>query len=298
MSDIRLENEALIVDVTPQGGALWRVLAKIDGADVPLLRLPPDGEERSPLQAANFPLVPFGNRVRGNRFSIDGKHYSLQPNMPWDKHYLHGDGWTTRWSVSEQCSDFVRLTLAPHRAAGTPYNYEAEQTIRIDGSRIEMELSLINRGEQVLPFGLGWHPYFALTEGTRLTASATDYWEEDAEWLPTVCKPVTGDIDFSKNAAIPRRWVNTLFEGWNGKAEITWAETGLRLEIEAEPMFGRYLVFVSDPAFDPGYAYDFFCFEPMSHSADGHNQADGGGLRRLAPGETLAGAFRMRWTKA
>ncbi|MGH6883636.1 MAG: hypothetical protein ACREFM_22125, partial [Hypericibacter sp.] len=139
--------------------------------------------------------------------------------------------------------------------------------------------------------------YFPLTKGTRLTAAASNYWEEDGEWVPTVRKPVSGDITFAGGAALPRRWINTVFEGWDGKAVITWAETGLRLDIEADPVFGRYLVFVSDPAFDPGYAYDFFCFEPMSHSADAHHHADGGGLKRLSPGETLSGAMRMRWSK-
>ncbi|MGH6883357.1 MAG: hypothetical protein ACREFM_20720, partial [Hypericibacter sp.] len=125
MSDIRLENEALIVDVAPQGGALWRVLAKVEGREVPLLRLPPEGEERDPLRAANFPLTPFGNRVRGNAFSFEGRNHALEPNMPWDKHYLHGDGWTAHWEISEQSSESVRLKLGKHQAPGTPYVYEA-----------------------------------------------------------------------------------------------------------------------------------------------------------------------------
>jgi aldose 1-epimerase len=295
MSDIRLENESLVVDVVPQGGALWRVLAKVEGREVPLLRLPPEGVERNPLRAANFPLTPFGNRVRGNNFHFESKDYVLQPNMPWDKHYLHGDGWTSRWEVSEQRSDLVKLRLSPHQATGTPYVYECEQAIRIEGAILEQTLSLTNRGEEALPFGLGWHPYFPLTEGTRLTAPATHYWEEDSQWLPTVCKPVGGDIAFGRSGSIPRRWINTLFEGWDSKAEIAWAETGLRLEIEADPLFGRYLIFVSDPAFDPGYGYEFFCFEPMSHSADAHHHQDGGGLKRLVPGETMTGTVRMSW---
>ncbi|WP_413989738.1 aldose 1-epimerase [Labrys okinawensis] len=298
MSDIRLENEALIVDVAPQGGALWRVMAKVGGREVPLLRAPPESEERNPLHAASFPLVPFGNRVRGNRFRFEGRDHAFQPNMPWDKHYLHGDGWTARWVVAEQAPNFVRLDLQAHHAPGTPYVYEAQQTIRIDGNVLEMALGVTNRGETALPFGLGWHPYFPLTPGTRLTAVASDYWEEDGEWLPTMRKNVSGDIVFAQAAPLPRQWVNTLFEGWDGKAEITWAESGLNLQIEADPLFGRYLIFVSDPAFDPGYAYEFFCFEPMSHSADAHHHADGGGLKRLAPGEGMAGKVRMRWMKA
>ena len=52
-------------------------------------------------------------------------------------------------------------------------------------------------------------------------------------------------------------------------------------------------LFVSDTAFDPAYARDFFALEPMSHLPDGHNQPDLGGLVRLAPGETLSGGIRL-----
>ncbi|NYY74572.1 hypothetical protein DMH88_12130 [Escherichia coli] len=33
-----------------------------------------------------------------------------------------------------------------------------------------------------------------------------------------------------------------------------------------------YFIFVSDPAFDKGYAFDFFCLEPMSHAPDDHHR--------------------------
>ena len=55
----------------------------------------------------------------------------------------------------------------------------------------------------------------------------------------------------------------------------------------------RYFLFISDPKFDPGYKYEFFAFEPMSHGANAHNLSDGGGLRRLAPGESLMGGIRL-----
>lgn len=47
--------------------------------------------------ASCFPLVPFANRVSGNRFVWQGREYQLQPNVEWDAHYLHGDGWLGQW---------------------------------------------------------------------------------------------------------------------------------------------------------------------------------------------------------
>lgn len=290
--DVAIANEQLGLVVTTTGGSVWRFYAKRRGGDVPIFRAPPPGGMRAPLSAGCFPLVPFGNRVRGNRFTVDGKEHRLEPNTDWDQHYLHGDGWTSTWTVLEVADTAIRLGL-DHGASGTPYAFACEQSFVLDGPTLTMTLSVENRGPVALPFGLGWHPYFPLTPRTVLTARTATYWDEDDQWLPTVRHPTAGDLDFSDGARPPRRWVNTLFEGWDGRASIRWPEHDLAIVLDADPLFDRSLLFVSDPAFDPGYAYDFFCFEPMSHGIDGHNAPDGAGLRRLEPGQSLTGGFRV-----
>ena len=290
--DIAIANRHLGVVVTTTGGAVWRFAARRAGAEIPIFRPPPPGEARSPLAAGCFPLVPFGNRVRANRFAVDGQEHRLVPNTDGDPHYLHGDGWTGEWSVVEAGETTVRLGL-DHAGGGTPYAYRAEQGFSLDGAVLTLSLSVTNRGPSALPFGLGWHPFFPLTPDTRLTARMEAYWEQDRHWLPTVRRPAVGDLDFGEGRALPRRWLNTLFEGWTGRAAIRWPEHDLGIVLDADPLFDRALVFVSDPAFDPGYAYDVFCFEPMSHGIDGHNAPGGAGLRRLAPGESLAGSLRI-----
>lgn len=290
--DVAIANDDLGLVVTTTGGSVWRFFAKRGGAELPLFRPPPPGAARTALRAGCFPLVPFGNRVRDNRFEVDGTSYALSPNTPWDPHYLHGDGWTSDWSVAAHDPASLRLSLR-HRAGGTPYTYDADQDFALDGVTLTVRLAVTNRGHAALPFGLGWHPYFPLTRRTTLTASSRSYWDEDERWLPTVEHATAGDLDFRAGAPLPRRWVNTAFEGWDGRATIRWPEHDAAITIEADPLYGRSLVFVSDPAFDPGYSYDFFCFEPMSHSVDAHHAADGAGLRRLAPGERLEGGVRF-----
>ncbi len=290
--DVTLANDDLGLVVTTTGGSVWRFFAKRDRAEVPLFRAPPPGTEHTALKAGCFPLVPFGNRVRDNRFEVDGTPYALSPNMPWDTHYLHGDGWTSEWSVVGHDATTVRLALR-HREGASPYRYDVEQAFALEGATLTMTLAVTNRGDATLPFGLGWHPYFPLTPRTTLTASSRSYWDDDEHWLPKLEHATAGDLDFRTGAPPPRRWVNAAFEGWDGRATICWPEHDAAIAIEADPLFGRSLVFVSDPAFDPGYAYEFFCFEPMSHSVDAHHAADGAGLRRLAPGERLEGSVRF-----
>src|SRR6202011_4671824 len=118
--------------VTVTGGAIWRLAAKLDGREHLLMREPPAGPAREILQSACFPLVPFGNRLRGNRFAFEGKDYGLQPNMAWDRHYLHGDGWTSDWTIAHQDARSVTLALS-HTGPGSPYVYDTQQSIRLNG---------------------------------------------------------------------------------------------------------------------------------------------------------------------
>ncbi len=292
MSVFTLENEQLGLRLSTQGAAIWRFFAKSATAEVPLMQAPSSDVARHAGRSACFPLVPFGNRVRDNRFMFEGVIHALAPNTDWDQHYLHGDGWTTEWSVAERAPDRARLVMR-NDSAQSPYTYDAAQIFEIGGSTLTLSLEIVNRGERALPFGLGWHPYFPLTAGTTLQASACSLWLEGADWLPTERVAVPTDLDFGTARELPRRWVNHGFDGWNGACEIVWPERRVRLRLDADAMFGRFFLFVSHPNFDAGYNYEYFAFEPMSHSANAHNLPDGGGLRRLAPGETLSGSIRL-----
>jgi len=290
MSELRLQDGALSAVVSTRFGATLSFEVEREGGATPLLRPSAPTPPQTATATACFPLLPFGNRVRGNRFSYDGRDYALAANTDWDKHYLHGEGWLADWRVEQATANRVALAFKHEEDRGTPYVYEGRQTIRLGDGRLVLELSVTNRGAAALPFGLGWHPFVPMTPKMTLTAAANSYWGEDKNWLPTEMIALPAELDFNTPKPPPRRWVNNGFEGWNGRARIVWPERRASLSITASDIFQRYFVFVSDTNFDPDYRQDFFCFEPMSHSADAHHSPDGGGLRRLEPGETLTGA--------
>jgi aldose 1-epimerase len=277
--------------VSARGGAI--VDAVFDG--VPILR-PYTGDEAAtfdPLKAGSFPLVPFGNRVEGNTFTFDGVTRRFAPNTDWDRHYLHGDAWLMPWQVVERRADAVTFAVTHLAAPGAPYAYAARETIALAGEVLAVRLAVENTGDAALPFGLGHHPFFPLTAETRLTAPATGFWTEKQEFLPDRLSAVPAELDFSTARRLPGHWLNNGFEGWSGRARIDWPERDLSLRIEADPLFSRYFLFRSDNDFEPGFRGDYFCFEPMTHSADGPHLDGLGGLRRLAPGETLEAGFRF-----
>ncbi len=285
MALFSLQNQQLALTVSSRGGTILQLLALTAGGDVPLLRPAELSDDTDALRSGCFPLVPFGNRVNGNRFSFQGRTYTLAANTDWDQHYLHGDGWLNQWLCLEQAPDALLLEYV-HTQGG--YRYRARQRFTLTGATLAVTLSVTNLGEDTLPFGLGWHPYFPLTEHTRLQAGAAGYWGEGEQWLAGEHRDgLPADSDFNAPRVLPRRWVNNGFSGWDGQARIEWPERRHGLTLGTEPACPVYFVFVSDPAFDPGYDFEFFCFEPMSHAANGHNLPDLGGLTALAPQETL-----------
>lgn len=289
---IAIADGALAARVSLAGGAI--VDASFSG--IPFLR-PYAGDPSLDFRvgaAASFPLVPFGNRVAGNAFTFGSRQYRLAPNTDWDPLQLHGDGWLAKWTLAAAAANRTELVLAHAAEEGAPYAYEARQVISLAEGALSVTLAVRNEGASAMPFGIGHHPFLLLTPETTLEAKARSYWTERAGFLPDTEAARPDDLNFDAPRRPPRRWVNNGFEGWTGRARVTWPEHGLSLAIEADAVFDRYFVFVSDRAFEPAYAGDYFCFEPMSHSADGHHQADLGGLRVLAPGETLAGTVAFR----
>lgn len=288
MDPILLAADGFEARISPRGGLVTR----LHWNGVPLLRDAPDDADA--LHASCYPLVPFGNRVRGNRFRFEGTEYRFEPNTGWDPHYLHGEGWLGKWDVIRAEARAAELVFRHEGSAATPYRYEAKQAFGIEDGGFAMRLLVTNRGDHALPFGLGWHPYFPLTPATTFLAPAGAFWTEAEGWLPGERADIPEDLDFRIPRSLPDRWVNNGFEDWSGRAEIRWPEQKTMLALAADPLFRHAFVFVSDTAFDPSYRRDYFCFEPMSHLADGHNMDDLGGLAVLAPGETLSGSVRLR----
>lgn len=282
----RLAGDGLTIRVAERGGSI------VDGHwhGLPFLRPAASGlcNGYTVAQAANFPLVPFGNRVAGNGFAVDGNAYRLRPNTDDDPLYLHGDGWLADWRTAALEPDSVMLVHEKAADETTPYRYRAEQRIAVGSGRLDLYLSVENRGPCRLPFGLGQHLFFPLTAATQLQAAASHLWTEAAGHLPGERRPVSNDLDFRSAAPVPHRWINNAFEGWDGKARIVWPHVGLGVEIEAEPAFACYMLYMPDED------ADFVCFEPMTHLPDGHNMEAFGGLRLLARGETLSGRMSLR----
>ena len=192
-----------------------------------------------------------------------------------------------------------RSVRLEHDADGPgPYRYEANLGYTLDADGMMIRLVAINRAAIALPFGLGFHPWLPRTPRSRVSAQAKSVWLEDARHLPTERVAITSrpGWDFSSFRSLPPDWINSCFNGWNGRATILWKDRGLAIDVEAPPPLSSYILY------SPSAEAQFFCFEPVSHAVDAHNLPPGPeahGLAILKPGAMLAAEclFRVRETE-
>ncbi len=286
MQELVLSSGQLQARVLPQIGA---GLARLDylrgGQALPLLR-PWTGGELAPRpnQLACSVLLPWSNRIAGG-FAVEGRHYPIAPNRVGEQYAIHGEGSTRPWQVLAQSANHAELGL--DRSDGAPFCYQARVVYRLEAASMVVTLTLQNVGAVTLPFGLGLHPWMPRTAAATLQARARKVWLAGDDKLPRERVEIPAHWSFEQERGVPGDAVDNVFEGWDGKAAVSWPETGLRLSLEADCRY--YIVYAPVGA-------DFFCIEPVDHLINAHNAAGGpqhNGLTLLAPGQQLSRTFRF-----
>ena len=281
---LRLSAGPITLELEPGlGGSVTRF--DYDGR--PVFRPAPD-DAADVLQTSAFPLTPFCNRVRDGRFAFAGREVLLQPNLPPQRHPLHGQGWRSAWTVVQADAGSATLRVR-HDAGDWPWTYEAEQRFTVADSTLAWTLSTTNRDTAPMPCGLGWHPYWPANAETVLDAEVTTVWLIDAEIMPTEAAPAEGRYAL-RDRRISGADLDNGYEGWSGVARLTWPDTGLRAEMRA-PGAARFQVYA--PA-EGGLV----CAEPVTNrnGVFGYppEQWPELGVAILAPGDTAELAVELR----
>lgn len=278
MTLLSLRTGRLAVDLAPlAGGAVARFAA--DGFDLLRPMAAADIASGKGNNASAYPLVPFSNRIRDGQLVFEGESIRLKRNWPGVNHPMHGDGWAHPWQVETVDARSAEIVYFHERAAaqgGWPFRYRARQSYRLDDDRLTVRMALENLEDRPVPAGIGLHPFFVRDMETELMCRTGAVWTADAEVLPIERITVPPQWDFSTARKVDGLVLDNCFDGWDGRAAITWPKRRLRLALEASQPFRHLVIYVP-----PGQ--DFFCVEPVSH-ANGLVS-----LSPLGPGATLAG---------
>ncbi|NSL56011.1 aldose 1-epimerase [Uliginosibacterium aquaticum] len=282
---ITLENDHQRLGLLPSLGgsaAFWDV--RRDERDSPWCPIwrpyAPSGSRRI---IANFPLVPWSNRLPGGGFELNGRFYPVHNPLPENPMPSHGTGWRQRWLVTRISASEIEMSMETRQAEDAPFHYQARQRYQIDGTQMHMHLEVTHLGKEPLPYGLGFHPYILRAPGLRLRFGAAGYWpaseglpHEHAEALPA-------EWNFNQLREIGSGLIDHNFHGCDGRMTMERPDIDLRLDWQTTQPAGLDTAILYRPAHD-----EWFCYEPVTHITAAHSRAGMPGLRLLGQGESMA----------
>jgi aldose 1-epimerase len=144
-------------------------------------------------------LFPFPNRIRGGRYSWEGRDYEIPPahaSHDATGNAIHGFCLDRPWRVISRGADFAlgQFELskdAPDRLSFWPADFRIEVRYQVRGNKLRADIRLVNPSAVSLPWGFGTHPYFKLPLGAKsrpthclVQAPASEEWEL-IDCLPT-----------------------------------------------------------------------------------------------------------------
>ena len=278
-----LQNAGSEVLICPHiGGAIAHYVWN----ELDILRRAPDDaiSDENVRQMGSYALVPYSNRIGNAQLIAGDRTYALQPNFPPEPHSIHGFGWQRAWRIESSTTDSVQLSLGHDPDDAWPFSCHSRQSICLNDNALTLELSVTNLDTHPMPAGLGFHPFFPVTEEAYLQSQWNGVWKAGPDLLPHAWECSSPATDFSHSRSISGWRIDNCFTGWNRTASLKYAE--YRVAISASEACSNMVVY------SPGDQRNFIALEPVTHINNGFALAAQGhlntGVRELEPGESLS----------
>ncbi len=265
-ASISIHNEFLELGIEPEiGGAISYFRA--GGSDV----FRPMNIEHgfAAINSGSFPLIPFSNRILNGEFRFEGKSYSIPANWPeGDENAIHGNGWQNEWLVQLQTKSSCELAFTS-KEGWWPWSYEARAKFELVDRKLIMSLGVRNTGDETMPVGLGFHPYFVCSEDTRLLFNASKAYLPFGEADAVELSSNKGHFLDFRTVKSPKQsqLIDHNYDDWDGIAYIKGCNGKHDIEIKADQNMRCAMMY--SPVGE-----DYFCFEPTTHSAGAFNKKE------------------------
>jgi galactose mutarotase-like enzyme len=255
------------LEVVPERGGIitrWRV----QGQDILYLDAERFANPALSVRGGIPILFPICGNLPENLFSSGGGTYVLKQ---------HGFARDLPWQVQSQSADAIALTLASNAftLSQYPFEFELQFTYQVTGDRLSIQQRITNPGSTVMPFSVGFHPYFAIQDKTQLQFEI----------------PATQMVDQISKATLP---FNGSFD-WQ-QPELDLAFRPLTAQQATVKEGGRTITLAFDALYSTLVFWtvqgkDYYCLEPWSAPRNALNSGED--LTHLAPGAVLETGFTI-----
>ncbi|MGI9523701.1 MAG: aldose 1-epimerase [Hyphomicrobiaceae bacterium] len=277
-----ISNPQLSLAVAPDVGAgiVWLRSMKDGHITWRWLREAQPEEKTTTSNLGCFLLAPFSNRIAFAKFNWMGQERSLLDAPMMGQHAIHGNVWTAAWDVIEHAPEAVELAIDKN-GTDWPWAFQARVRYSLVEKGVRARLSLRNQSNTAMPSGLGFHPYFPVSDDVTLQADVAAMVTNSSLMLPEKLSFDAPSVTRLRQGAVLPMGLDNGFARWSGKATICWTAANKALQIETEPQ-AKWAVLYTP------VGRDFFCFEPVTHQTNAHNMSLEGvsdtGLIALPPG--------------
>lgn len=237
-------------------------------------------------------LVPWPNRVRDARWTLDGRIQQLDVTEAATGNASHGLLRNTGYHAASSSEAAVTLTASVFPQHGYPFRLDTTVHYELVDDGLRVTHQIVNRSAAPAPVAVGAHPYLALggvrSEDLVLTVAADTWFETDDRRLPIAEHDVTGtQYDLRSGRVVGELALDVGLGGLQPvdgvhRHRLT-APDGDFVELWADEVFRFAQVYTPaefPKAGGPGVAV---AIEPMTAPADALNS--GTGLRWLEPEE-------------
>ncbi|HEV2427049.1 MAG TPA: aldose 1-epimerase family protein [Acidimicrobiales bacterium] len=257
--------------------------------------------EETPTGARGQVLYPWPNRL-GGRWGFSDRSAEPEVNDVEHATALHGIVAWRPFKVDAVNQNRCVLSLILHPSPGYPFLTDVSVAYHLGKNGLTVTTTVTNRDDVPAPFGLGFHPYLAVTtpsiEGAELEVPARNYVAVDDRMLPTgdVLPVAGGPLDFTRAKSVNGHELDLTY------TELTRDDTGMatarlrdstgaEVELSVDRNFPYLQVFTGD-SLERGRRRTSVAVEPMTCPPDALRS--GKDIVVLEPGQHWAGSWRLR----
>lgn len=245
-------------------------------------------------------LAPWPNRLAGGTYEFHGKTVTVPIDDPKHKAAIHGLARWRPWSLIAAAQNRVALELTLLATPAYPFALTLEIDYHLSRHGLTVTSTAINVGDEACPFGIGFHPYFAVgvsVDDMELHLGAEHYAELNKDLTPTGRDvAVAGsDRDFRTPKPISATKLDTtysdLLRNETGRAvvELNDRWRGRSTAIWMDEQFTCVQVFTGDTISSDVRRRKAIAVEPMTCPPNAFNS--GTDLIVLEPGQRWSGQW-------